>query len=94
MADEIYDINAVKCMFDEMAKSYGIVNYISSFGFTERWRRQCIEAVTFESDAIVGMFTKAKLNPELRELFGVVPLDLLVASSFVIRGFRIKLIVI
>ena len=26
-----------------MSGTYGFVNYISSFGFTRRWRRQCIE---------------------------------------------------
>lgn len=30
-------------MFDRMSKTYGVANYITSFGFTERWRRQCLE---------------------------------------------------
>lgn len=39
---DIYDPDYVKNMFDRMSKTYGTANYVSSFGFTERWRRQCI----------------------------------------------------
>ncbi len=39
---DIYDPQYVKNMFDRMSKTYGTANYLSSFGFTERWRRQCI----------------------------------------------------
>ncbi|EAY27725.1 class I SAM-dependent methyltransferase [Microscilla marina] len=39
---DIYDPQYVKGMFDRMSKTYGTANYLSSFGFTERWRRQCI----------------------------------------------------
>ncbi len=28
-----------------MSKTYGTVNYISSFGFTERWRQQCVDEI-------------------------------------------------
>lgn len=31
-----------------MSKTYGTVNYISSFGFTERWRRQCIREIDWD----------------------------------------------
>lgn len=34
-----------------MAQTYGIVNMISSLGFTVRWRRQCVQAITIPEDA-------------------------------------------
>lgn len=41
----MYDPGYVSSLFDRMSKTYGVVNYLSSFGFTERWRRQCIQAL-------------------------------------------------
>lgn len=32
-------------LFDEMARTYGAVNLISSFGFSHGWRRACIDAL-------------------------------------------------
>jgi ubiquinone/menaquinone biosynthesis methyltransferase len=42
---DIYDTQYVSGLFDRMSKTYGVVNYLSSFGFTERWRRQCINEI-------------------------------------------------
>jgi demethylmenaquinone methyltransferase/2-methoxy-6-polyprenyl-1,4-benzoquinol methylase len=41
---DIYRPEFVRGLFDEMSRTYGVVNYISSFGFCKRWRRQCVEA--------------------------------------------------
>jgi len=41
MAD-IYEKAFVQSLFNEMASTYGLTNLISSFGFCERWRRQCV----------------------------------------------------
>lgn len=41
--DNIYDPSYVQALFDEMSSTYGVTNYVSSFGFTERWRRQCVD---------------------------------------------------
>ncbi len=50
---DIYDPQFVKGMFDRMSKTYGLTNYIASFGFTDRWRRQCINDLPFiEPDAV------------------------------------------
>ena len=46
--ESIYNETFVGSLFDRMAKTYGVVNYLSSFGFTERWRRQCIEAIRWD----------------------------------------------
>ena len=39
---KIYDPKFVSELFDKMSASYGITNYLSSFGFTERWRKKCV----------------------------------------------------
>jgi ubiquinone/menaquinone biosynthesis C-methylase UbiE len=40
-----YDPKAIRALFDEMSSTYGIVNLISSFGFTVRWRHALIRNV-------------------------------------------------
>ena len=45
MNEDIYSKEFVGRLFNRMSKTYGLVNYISSFGFTERWRRQCIDEI-------------------------------------------------
>ncbi|MCB1147184.1 MAG: class I SAM-dependent methyltransferase [Leptospiraceae bacterium] len=40
--ETIYETRYISNLFNSMSKTYGLVNYISSFGFTERWRHQCI----------------------------------------------------
>lgn len=42
---DIYDPNFVKGVFDRCSKRYIAFSYICSFGFTERWRRQCVHAL-------------------------------------------------
>lgn len=51
--DELYDPRFVCRLFDEMARTYGIVNLISSFGFTLRWRRQCLGGIELAPDSTV-----------------------------------------
>ena len=41
--DGIYDPTYVKNVFDRCSDQYIAFSYWCSFGFTERWRRQCIE---------------------------------------------------
>ena len=45
----IYDPSYVKGLFDRMSKTYGFANYVTSFGFTEVWRRQCVKALPYIS---------------------------------------------
>ena len=42
-AVDIYEAEYVRRLFDEMSGSYDRVNYLTSFGFSQRWRRQCVE---------------------------------------------------
>ncbi len=51
---DIYDEKFVKKMFNRMSKTYGAANYISSFGFTERWRKQCINQIEWNSKIKLG----------------------------------------
>ncbi|MDW7691592.1 class I SAM-dependent methyltransferase [Flammeovirgaceae bacterium SG7u.111] len=51
---DIYDPQFVKGMFDRMSKTYGVANYVSSFGFTARWRRQCVNDLPEIDQASVG----------------------------------------
>ncbi|HBS06391.1 MAG TPA: ubiquinone biosynthesis methyltransferase UbiE [Leptospiraceae bacterium] len=44
----LHDPDFVAGLFDRMASTYGVLNYITSFGFSERWRKQCVHAVSAE----------------------------------------------
>ena len=47
--ERIYDPKFVEALFDKMSNSYSKMNYITSFGFSERWRRQCVAAIGIEA---------------------------------------------
>lgn len=42
---DIYDPRFVKAVFDRCSTRYIAFSYLCSMGFTERWRRQCVEAL-------------------------------------------------
>lgn len=44
--ENIYDPDFVKLMFDRMSASYERMNYITSFGFCIRWRRQALKELS------------------------------------------------
>ena len=57
---EIYEPKFVEKLFDKTSSSYSKMNYITSFGFSERWRRQCVEEIEIEKgktvvDLMTGM---------------------------------------
>lgn len=57
---QLYEPQFVTSLFDEMSATYGITNYVSSFGFCDRWRRQTIERVKLQPgmrvvDLMTGM---------------------------------------
>lgn len=55
---EIYEPKFVENLFDKMSSSYSRVNYITSFGFSERWRRQCVEEINIqEGKCVVDLMT-------------------------------------
>jgi ubiquinone/menaquinone biosynthesis methyltransferase len=51
---DIYSEDFVSGLFDSMSSTYGITNYISSFGFTERWRHRCIEQLPQQAQLKAG----------------------------------------
>jgi demethylmenaquinone methyltransferase/2-methoxy-6-polyprenyl-1,4-benzoquinol methylase len=53
LEQDIYEPGFVATLFDEMSTSYGITNYVSSFGFCERWRRQAVEGVRLHPGMVV-----------------------------------------
>ena len=55
---EIYEPKYVEQLFDKMSSSYAKVNYITSFGFSERWRKQCVEEIGIvEGKTVVDLMT-------------------------------------
>jgi demethylmenaquinone methyltransferase/2-methoxy-6-polyprenyl-1,4-benzoquinol methylase len=52
-AADIYEPAYIMRLFDEMSHTYGVVNYISSFGFSERWRRQCAAKLNLPEGSVV-----------------------------------------
>jgi len=50
-APDIYDPAFVKGVFDRCSKKYITFSWLCSFGFTERWRRQCVEALPLRPSA-------------------------------------------
>ncbi len=51
---DIYDPQYVVQLFDEMSGSYRRMNYITSFGFSERWRRQLVRAAQLREGEVVA----------------------------------------
>jgi demethylmenaquinone methyltransferase/2-methoxy-6-polyprenyl-1,4-benzoquinol methylase len=52
-APDIYDAGFVERLFDEMSGTYERVNYLSSFGFSRRWREQFV-GEAFVGEASIG----------------------------------------
>ena len=51
---DIYDPKFVEELFDEMSGSYERMNYITSFGFSARWRRQLVEQAKLQEGQVVA----------------------------------------
>lgn len=48
-----YEPKYVENLFDDMSRSYSSMNYITSFGFSERWRRQFLQGFEIKENEIV-----------------------------------------
>lgn len=46
----LYNSAFVKNLFDEMSKTYGLTNLVSSFGFCKLWRAKCVNQVTIKPE--------------------------------------------
>ncbi|MCD8413613.1 class I SAM-dependent methyltransferase [Tenacibaculum finnmarkense] len=73
---EHYEPKFVEKLFDKMSSSYSRMNYITSFGFSERWRKQCVNEIEISNgkvivDLLTGMgecwkFIDKKANKEAK----------------------------
>ncbi|MDF3076375.1 MAG: ubiquinone biosynthesis protein [Sphingobacteriaceae bacterium] len=52
MEDNIYSRDYVKNLFNQMSSSYEQMNYITSFGFSIRWRNQFLESIRKTDEAV------------------------------------------
>jgi demethylmenaquinone methyltransferase/2-methoxy-6-polyprenyl-1,4-benzoquinol methylase len=51
--EDIYKSGFVKGLFNEMSKTYGLANIVSSFGFCTFWRRKCVSQIDLKNKAVV-----------------------------------------
>lgn len=56
----VYDPAFVEHLFDDMSASYDRMNYVTSFGFSEVWRKQCVHQLNIQPgkttvDLMTGM---------------------------------------
>jgi len=67
----IYSPAYVQSLFHEMSATYGFINLITSFGFSARWRRQCVQQISIGDGATVVdlMSGMGELWPSLAERF-------------------------
>ncbi|WGD35697.1 class I SAM-dependent methyltransferase [Olleya sp. YS] len=55
---DIYNQKFIEELFNKMSGSYERVNYITSFGFSERWRRQCVKSIEIKkNDTVLDLMT-------------------------------------
>ena len=72
MDESLYEPEFVRRLFNEMAQTYGVVNLISSLGFSARWRKQCIHRIAIPPGATVVDFMTGmgELCPSLARRVG------------------------
>lgn len=51
----LYDPDFVRTVFDRCSTGYRTWSGVASFGFVDRWRRQCVEALPDQSPGAVGL---------------------------------------
>jgi demethylmenaquinone methyltransferase/2-methoxy-6-polyprenyl-1,4-benzoquinol methylase len=66
---DIHDPAYVKDLFDRVSGTYGYTNYLASFGFTERWREECVRALGKLRENAVGFDLMCGRGETWRELF-------------------------
>jgi len=70
--DQGVDISSsayVRDLFDRISHTYGYTNYLASFGFTERWRKQCLDKLPELSEGAVGIDLMCGRGETWRQLF-------------------------
>lgn len=90
---DIYDPEYVQNLFDEMSSTYEAVNYLSSFGFSHRWRQQFVRKASIRPGTLV-----CDLMCGMGECWGAITRhlglnDILIAQDFsqgMLQGARCK----
>lgn len=93
MTDNIYNPDFVKGLFNRMSGSYERVNYITSFGFSIRWRRQFINRIpaTDEKIEVIDLLTGMGENWEsVRRIFPNANISSLDFSEEMIKRAELK----
>lgn len=70
---DIYDPKFVKGVFDRCSKKYIAFSWACSFGFTERWRRQCVDALPLSGGGLQGYDFMAGTGEVWPHLFAKFP---------------------
>lgn len=80
---DIHDEQFVRALFDEMAKTYGLVNMISSLGFAYFWRKLAVGLIPISSKRICDIMTgQGECLGHVKRRHGVeVEIDLVDLSS-------------
>lgn len=79
---DIYSKIFIKNLFDEMSRTYGAVNLVSSFGVSHIWRRRCVSRVpSIENGRILDLMTGmgelfASIRQKFKAVTGVLAIDL------------------
>lgn len=82
----------VRDLFDRVSNTYGYTNYLASFGFTERWRKQCVDKLSTLPEGAIGIDLMCGRGETWRQLFRLRPqvakLTALDISPAMIAGAR------
>lgn len=91
---DIHDASYVRDLFDRVSSNYGYTNYLASFGFTERWRKQCVERLGHLAPQAVGYDLMTGRGETWDQLFlrhrGINKLTGLDISAEMIKGARLQ----
>ena len=90
--DDIRSAESVRALFDEMARTYGVVNLVSSLGFAYFWRRSCVAAVRGEAATVCDLMAggahdeamriiERELGRPLAELYAEIEAEPVAAAS-------------
>ncbi|MFY7787322.1 MAG: class I SAM-dependent methyltransferase [Thermoflexibacteraceae bacterium] len=52
--EKFYESQYIKKLFDDMSSTYELMNQITSFGFSEMWRWQCVHKLKLRKGAVVA----------------------------------------
>ena len=69
--EDIHAERYVKSLFDEMSKTYGAVNLLSSLGFAYLWRRLAVHSLSKDCEVVADLMTGgAECLSHIRGRFG------------------------